>query len=142
MLPDGTNESQISAPTAGDKFAGTWFDPTHDGEGFVIQILEGGSALVFWYTYDGSGNQLWILGTGSFDGTSITISETTTATGGMIGNNFNSNDVVRENWGGFSITFNSCTEATLQYNSIRSGFGSGQQNLTRLTSPKGLECNS
>ncbi|MCH9698783.1 MAG: hypothetical protein K0U68_11830, partial [Gammaproteobacteria bacterium] len=133
------NASTQALPSEAAKKSGTFFDPTHDGEGAVIQILENNSAVVYWYTYDQSGNQVWILGTGTFDGTTITVDNAITATGGILAN-FNPNDVVRETWGNFTITYSSCTEATLQYNSSVSGFGSGQQNLERLTTPKGLEC--
>ena len=67
--------SDISVKPTGDtdlvidaSFTGAWFDPTHDGEGFLIEILDGGPfgvsgnvALAYWFTYDPEGNQAWMV---------------------------------------------------------------------------------
>jgi len=41
--------------------SGSWFDQTHNGEGLAIEILNDGSTLVFWFSYDGDGKQAWFL---------------------------------------------------------------------------------
>ena len=47
-----------------DRLSGTWFDPEHDGEGFVLEILEQGRAVVYWFSYDTKGRQRWMLSVG------------------------------------------------------------------------------
>ncbi|MCH9699649.1 MAG: hypothetical protein K0U68_16245, partial [Gammaproteobacteria bacterium] len=42
------NASTQAIPTEAAKKSGTFFDPSHDGEGTVIQILENNSAVVYW----------------------------------------------------------------------------------------------
>ncbi|NIP17234.1 MAG: hypothetical protein GWM87_03050, partial [Xanthomonadales bacterium] len=44
--------------------ASAWFDPDHDGEGFIIEMLADGVVVLFWFTYDGEGNQDWYIAVG------------------------------------------------------------------------------
>ena len=49
--------------TAGDWRNGLWFDISHDGEGFVLEVLPDGRILVYWFTYTNSGQPAWMIGT-------------------------------------------------------------------------------
>ena len=42
-----------------DRYSGSWFDPTHDGEGYVVEVLDDNRATVYWFTYDSEGNERW-----------------------------------------------------------------------------------
>src|SRR5690606_9924044 len=42
--------------------SGSWYDPTHAGEGYTLQWLDDGRALVVWFSYDAEGRQYWMLG--------------------------------------------------------------------------------
>ena len=53
--------------------SGSWFTPEQSGHGLVVQILSADSAVVYWYVYDADGNQLWLVGTGPYDGHSIQV---------------------------------------------------------------------
>ncbi len=46
----------------GARYAGSWYDVTHDGEGFVVQIINPRTAVVYWFTYDSEGRAAWMLG--------------------------------------------------------------------------------
>jgi hypothetical protein len=53
---------------------------------------------------------------------------------------FNPNDIQRETWGTITLTFNSCTSATLQYDSVLAEYGSGSIPMQRLLEIDDLEC--
>lgn len=119
-------------------FSGTWFNPERDGHGFVIEITKsstGTQAVVSWYHYaaDGSGDQVWLIGNGPVVGDTAIV-ELVQTNGAIFGEAFNANDVTRINWGQVRIKFNSCTEATMSYDSLVEGYGSGTESITRLTS--------
>ena len=35
--------------------SGAWYDPTHNGEGFLLELLEPDEAIIYWFTYDETG---------------------------------------------------------------------------------------
>lgn len=47
--------------TAGDWRSGLWYDPSHDGEGYVVEVLNDDFVLFYWFTYDKDGNPAWML---------------------------------------------------------------------------------
>ena len=49
--------------------SGVWFNPESTGEGFVVEVIEDGRGVVYWFTYaaDGSGEQVWLTGDARFD---------------------------------------------------------------------------
>ncbi|VAW45658.1 Alkaline phosphatase [hydrothermal vent metagenome] len=118
--------------------SGSWYNPARSGHGLVLEITDsavGQRAVVSWYHYaaDGSGEQIWLTGVGPVvDDTAIV--EMIITEGAVFGDAFNADDVTRINWGQLRIKFDSCTTATLEYNSLVEGFGSGSEPLTRLTS--------
>ncbi|WP_223789601.1 spondin domain-containing protein [Marinicella meishanensis] len=119
--------------------SGAWFNPARAGHGLVLEITSDGNggsrAMVSWYHYaaDGSGEQIWLTGVGPVvDDTAIV--DVIQTSGAIFGESFNSADVVRINWGQVRIKFTSCNQATLSYDSLVDGYGSGSEPLTRLTS--------
>ena len=116
---------------------GAWFDRTRSGEGFNVEII--GSKLdprflVYFYTYDANGNQMWLTGKGSVNGDTAVVPMLVTS-GTVFGPGFDPDDVVREDWGTITFTFNSCNAGTAEYVSIN--FGSGTFEIVRL--PLGRE---
>jgi len=65
--------------------SGAWYDPERGGEGFVVEVIEDGRGVVYWFTYpdqdlDPVGPypsnqefQAWLTGDGQFAGTTLTI---------------------------------------------------------------------
>ncbi len=119
---------------------GSWFDPTRDGEGFNVEVI--GSTLepqflAYFYTYDDSGNQMWLTGVGAVNGDTSAVPMTVTS-GTVFGPGFDPDDVVRDDWGTITFTFSSCNAGTAEYTSTN--FGSGTFNIERLTSVSGATC--
>jgi hypothetical protein len=119
--------------------SGSWYDPTHNGEGIILQVLENGTAVVQWFTYDEAGDQMWIQGTGTFDGNTLTVENLFTSTGTAWGTGFDTEDIDYPAWGVLEIIFGNCGEAVLNYDS-GVGFGAGTLNLVRLSTLMGMPC--
>jgi hypothetical protein len=119
---------------------GTWYDETHSGEGFLFEIVGqelDPQFLAYFYTYDDSGNQMWLTGVGEIDGgTAIVPMEVTS--GPVFGDDFNPEDVISEVWGTLTLTFISCGAGSASY--VSTNFGDGSFNIERLTSISGVTC--
>lgn len=122
------------------EFSGSWFDRDHDGEGFIIEVISADTAVVQWFTYDDKGNQFWIQGVGTIDGKTITVKEAFFTRGTAYGSGFDPDDVERVDWGTVTMVFDSCTRGSASYESLLAEFGSGAQDLRRITSLDGLAC--
>jgi hypothetical protein len=120
--------------------SGMWFDPAHNGEGWTIEELPDGRAVVYWFTYNDRGEQAWTIGTGSTAGGRITIDQNLLPVGTRFGSAFNPAQVELRAWGQFEFEFESCGEATLRYGSSLPAFGSGTLKPVRLTRPAGTVC--
>jgi sugar lactone lactonase YvrE len=121
----------------GAGISGSWYDPLHDGEGFNIEILEGNIPLIYWYTYDGLGNQRWLVGVGTINGDQMVFDELMVATGGIFGPNFDPASVELEVVGSATFTFFDCDSGEMDY--VVDDVAGGMD-LTRLTAIDGLEC--
>ncbi len=129
----------VSAALASGAMTGAWYDPSHDGEGWLIEVLAENRALVTWYSYDQQGKQMWLIGVGEISGSIIQIDELQVTHGAVFGPDFDPDDVILNTWGSLEIEFIDCNSATFTYQSI-TGFGSGALNAIRLTNLSGLEC--
>lgn len=58
-------------------YIGSWYNPDQSGHGFSISFgrLDNGApiAAVYWYTYDSLGNPIFLLGTGTLNGSKLEI---------------------------------------------------------------------
>jgi hypothetical protein len=137
---DGNGPPPESDFTITPGISGSWFDQAREGEGFNIEI--GGPVLephmvAYFYTYDNSGNQMWVNGFGEINGdTAVVPMQVTSGTG--FGDNFNPDDVVYDDWGTITFTFSSCNAGTAAY--VSNDFGDGTFNIVRITSISGLSC--
>ncbi len=123
---------------------GSWYNPAQSGQGFNIEVLPNNQIGVYWYTFDQSGNNLWLTGVGVYGGdfpntASIPL---TITTGGFFPPKFDPNAITRNPWGQLTITFSDCNTAQAVWTPtiLGSGFGSGSSPITRLTSIAGLSC--
>lgn len=128
----------ISSPPAVDhSYSGAWFDPEHEGEGFVLEVLENHQALVYWFTYDFDGSQRWLLGTGSIEENRLVVDQMMDSHGGRFGGDFDPGEVRLKTRGSMSITFLSCSDALVNYSIDNNG---GHQRVSRLTGVFGHGC--
>ena len=119
--------------------SGSWFDPTHDGEGYSLQWMSNGTAVITWYTYDPQGRQFWMIGVGEKIGDELIFKQLAASSGARFGADFRKEDVVRFDWGALRIGLG-CEQGWARYSSLLPEFGSGHFDLRRLTQLAGLNC--
>ena len=119
--------------------SGSWFDPSHDGEGYIVEVLVDSRVVVFWFSYDPEGKRRWFFSTGEIRDSKLVFDEMLTSSGGIFGPDFDPDLVEFKPWGSLELDLN-CTGGTATYNSSEEGFGSGTLNVTRLTSIDQLNC--
>jgi len=114
-----------------------WFDPTHDGEGFLIEILADNRAVMYWFTFDGNGEQSWYLAVGEVRGNRLLFPELVQTSGGVFGPDFDPDTVVRKVVGSATFLYESCDAGTMVYDLPG---GKGRFELRRLSRVMGANC--
>jgi hypothetical protein len=132
----GTSAQPDESPNG---LSGSFYDPSHSGEGFVLQVLEGDRLLLYWLTFDLEGNAVWVVGVGDMVDGRVEIDTAQFTEGASFGESFDPDDVVRLPWGSISVSYTSCDRAQLKYVST-AGFGTGSQNLRRIGTLLGTMC--
>lgn len=120
--------------------SGTWFNPTRNGEGFTLHVLPDGRVIMYWYTFNILGEQLWLIGVGEVIGENeIMFTNVRSSSGALFGNAFDPDDVSTTSWGvvGFEL---GCDTGTVSYGASNPSFGSGSFNLVKLTNIAGVNC--
>jgi len=118
---------------------GSWYDPTHNGEGYNLEILHDGRALVYWFSFDKQGNRRWFFGVGENRDGKLFFDDMLTTSGGIFGPEFDPDSVEVKSWGTLEMDLD-CNSGTANYNGTEDGFGSGSFDLIRLTRLDGFEC--
>ncbi len=119
-----------------------WYNPEQSGHGINVYVLENNRILVIWYVYDNNGNPLWLLGQGDYNGASanLTVSQ---FNGASFPPNFNSADIISQDWGTFTLSFTGCDNGLFAWNPLDStNFSAGQLPIKRLNNTLGLSCNN
>lgn len=127
-----------------------WYDPTHSGEGMMVQVFEvqstGKLALQFnWFTYGPDGRPFWVSGDAHFDPGSrqVTVPAGYRDGGGFAGD-FGAGTMAHV-WGTVNFQFNDCNHMQFSYQSNTGlpGFvpqGSGTRVWSRLANGNGITC--
>ena len=136
--------AKVLAPLwVGPAFSGAWYPPDRSGEGFVLQILENGTALALWFTYPPAGTagqQAWMYAdNGRIEGDRVRFTDVYTTRGPSFGPGFDPSRTQLVPWGTLEFRFTSCNDAEATY-AGPAGWGSGTQRLIRLTAYAELEC--
>jgi hypothetical protein len=101
--------------------------------------------IAAWFTFtpDGSGKPIWIYAQGEYDPlqSAVTI-PAAISSGTSFPPAFHGSDITKTPWGTLTFTFTDCDHASVAWNSTLPGFGSGAQQLRRLTSISGSSCPS
>ena len=120
------------------RHSGTWYNAQRSGEGLMLELVndDNPTAVVSFYTYtpDGTGDQVWLIGSGPLVGDTAIVDLVITD-GTSFGDGFSADDVNRTPWGQMQIQFTSDTTATMSYESELPEYGSATRELTRLTAP-------
>ena len=83
-------------PTLDDRFNGSWYDPQTDGQGFNLEILNGGNRLIgYWYTYGDNGAKRWFTFDGGINDTTAEVTILQTSGGAFL----QSDPVEKNEWG-------------------------------------------
>ncbi len=123
------------------RFSGSWYDPTRDGEGWLIEVLDQRTAQIYGFTFPSSGDsgeQLWLTGTGRIDGDGIVVERLERLDGGRFGGSRGQVPRARL-WGSARLVFPACGEARLRVQGP-DGYGAHERALTQLTSLAGQSC--
>jgi len=137
-------EKAITPLWVGPAFSGSWFTSSRPGEGFILQVLDNGTALLLWFTYPPAGSsaqQAWIYADGGvIDGDRIRFTNAVTTRGGRFGVTGGARPAVqRIPWGTVEFHFSSCNAGEVTY-AGPAEWGSGTRVITRLTEHAELGC--
>ncbi len=97
-----------------DEYSGMWWDTSKQGQGLSI-VQNGASICGAWYLYDSSGNDMWLVFTGSLDSSNTVTAELLRYTGPPLGTTWDTNKLVSSVKGSITITFNSSESASMHY---------------------------
>ena len=128
-------ERKLKAPDVDAQVNGDWYSVERPGEGFKVEFLDGGRAVVSWFTYPAVGeasDQLWLTGVGKVIGSGIVVDELYRTSGARFGDSFDPLQVRLSVWGKLRIVLSACGRASMEY-SGPSGYGSGTRSLVQLT---------
>lgn len=118
---------------------GNWMISGHNGEGMIFDVTVDGLFIVYWFTYDNEGRQMWLVGF-SEDSSQPGVQVELRQYGGTVfGPQFNPDDVVSEIWGNVEIHFKDCMSAEANYESV-TGSGAGSLELERIYYVAGSLC--
>jgi len=135
----GSAPDVATVDNLGAGITGSWFNPAHNGEGWIIEVIDAGTALIFWFTYDDQGNQAWNLGIGKLAGNKIFVDAPIEPKGTQFGSGFNHADVVNEPWGIYQFSFDGCGTGRVAYGNAK-GLGLGFQPIQRLSAIDSVDC--
>jgi len=118
---------------------GSWYDPTQNDEGYNLEILHDGRALVYWFSFDKQGNRRWFFGVGENRDGKLFFDDMLTTSRGKSGPDFDPDSFEIKSWGTLEMDL-ACNSGSASFNSTEDGFGSGSFDLVRLTRIDGFKC--
>jgi len=138
------------------QYSGAWYNPERAGEGFLIEVLPDNAIVVYWFTHkpDDSGEQAWMIGSGSIEHAVILaapppgpnpvgiaeIEPIHQPLGGVFGEDFDPAAVEFIEWGSLTLELLDDDSMRVRWDSQLDGFGTGDYALERLTRPLLAEC--
>jgi|GEM_PF-3241512 len=137
---------QLDAPmtqvtTIQDYHSGLWFNTDQSGHGLSLDVLDNNLMVVYWYTFDNEGNQMWLAGIGSYENGLAELDVSITENG-VFPPSFNADDITNTNWGKFELQFTDCNTLNFSWTPDESNdFSAGSLDMTRLAANSGLACN-
>ncbi len=120
--------------------SGPWYDPGHDGEGWMLEMLGDGRMVVYWFTYDDQGRQAWMIGEARVEGRTFWVEDLFITRGARFGDAFRIEDVVLDHWGSFGFLFENCDQGKMRYASTDERFGEGTLSPVHLAQLAETDC--
>lgn len=96
---------------------GSFWHPEYAGEGFSVEEYGDGFMVAYWYTYGDMGEQMWLIGTGQRDGNTVEL-EMVRASGGVMADPSNPENVIEEVWGTVTLQINDCGHMNMSYETV------------------------
>ncbi len=130
--------------------SGLYYDAAKPGEGMQVEVA-GETIVMTWYTFDGAGRPLWLVGAGPacperfcFDLPSHSVVTLAAFTGGGFAGNFDPAAVRSETWGTVRLEWDSCLSVLMTLTPTHNGAtlpsATGQRRWARLTTIGGARC--
>jgi hypothetical protein len=124
--------------TVSPTHTGSWYNPSQDGHGLAVEVLDSETTVIYWFVYDTEGNPIFLLTDATNNGSIA--SGTTYYYSGMKFGEFNPDDNNQQVWGQASLTIHTCSSATWEYSSTDPAFGSGSIHMEKLAEVEGVKC--
>lgn len=105
----------------------------------LLEMLPNNVAVLYWFTYDGSGAQDWYVAVGEVLANRIEFPDIYHASGGEFGPGFDPENITEEVVGSASFVWSSCDQGDMSY---QIGAQHGRMQLSRITRLMGLDCTS
>ncbi len=125
--------------TIDQDYNGLWYNASEDGHGLQVQeIVIAGQphVLASWYVFN-DGQPIWLIGTGPISDSQAVLSMTIT-TGPDFGENYNSDDLVINDWGSLILTLSN-NSLQVDWDGTPSGFSQGSITMERLAEIKAVD---
>jgi len=126
-----------AAPAVDARYSGQWSSPQRNGEGIALEVLDGGHALVYMFTYPPAGvagQQAWLIGVGDVLGNGIEFTDVqrSSRAGGTLQST---------HWGRIGLLFDDCNHGRMRWDGPPE-WGSLEVPLTRITALYGQGCDA
>ncbi len=138
---DRLNGNEPTLKTVGQWMSGLWFSENRSGEGFHLTVLDTERAVIAWFTYGPDGGQAWMIGNATIVDNELRFDQMQITSGAQFGSGFDPASVIRDSWGRLRIFFDDCNNGWVSWSGV-DDFRNGGYQLTRLTQPTGLDCES
>ena len=130
----GCDAGGVTVP--GD-FAGSWFDPAHSGEGWIVQPMGPDLYAILWFSYGTNGTQQWFTAVANRTGASLRATAMNRPVGGRFGPYFRPAEVDRQPFGEVRFDFTACGVGTVSWSTPA---GNGSAPIVRLTALDRVSC--
>lgn len=141
---DGLSCDDATASPLGQRWNGSWFDPSHNGEGVMMHVTptrNGPRLSTLWMTYHPDGRQAVLYSAADLNDPDFAFFDSVIRPTGPSFLDGNLGGQLRSNpWGSFDLDSARCGQARLDYVSSDPGFGSGRLDLVRFATPLGNRC--
>ena len=122
---------------------GQWWNPAREGEGFFVEIIDGGNNNqigIAMYSFDAEGDPLWLVGNVGIDADDQVVAVPVFVFNGPVwGPDYDPADLERTTFGTITVRFPTCDTALF---SIQTDveLQSGDYSLVRITNVEGVDC--